>query len=297
MTRLASLLSLALLASAAPPGPAPAASPLAVVDDLGREVAVPAAARRIVSLAPNLTEIAFALGLGPRLVGVTDFCDFPPEAARVPRVGGVTAPSAERVLALEPDLVLATTAGNGRDEVLALARLGVPVVITDPRDLEGVARSFEVIARAAGVPEAGARLAAEFRRRLAGVRERVAGRPKLRTLVLVWPDPLIAAGPRSFLSRLVEAAGGANALEAGSTRWTAQYPTLGVESLLALAPEAIVLASHEGRAESALERLRAFRQVPAVRDGRVAAIDQAVLVRPGPRLVEAAEALARVLHP
>ncbi len=268
-----------------------------VPDDLGREVRLSAPARRIVSLAPNLTEIVFALGLGDRLVGVTDFCDYPPAARRVARVGGVTSPSAEQVVALAPDLVLATTAGNGREQVLGLASLGLRVVVTDPKDLESVAESFVLIARVAGVPEAGARMAAAFRDRLEAVRRAVAGQPRPRTLLLVWPDPLIAAGPRTFPSRLLDAAGGTNALAgARDAVLAAAYPTIGLESLLAIAPDAIVLAAHQGTTLETLARLSRYGDVPAIRDGRLAAIDQAILVRPGPRLADAAEQLARALH-
>jgi iron complex transport system substrate-binding protein len=268
-----------------------------LVDDLGREVSLPDAPRRIVSLAPNLTEIVFAVGAGDRLVGVTDFCDYPAETARIARVGGVTSPSAERVLALRPDLVLATTAGNGPEEVRSLARLGLPVVVSAPRDLDGVARSFELVARAAGVPDRGVALASEFRGRIEAVRRRVSGRPRPRTLILVWPDPIVAAGPSSFVASLLGVAGGTNALSDGVSRLTGQYPTLGIESVLALAPEVIVLASFRGTTVEALARLARYPQLPAVRDGRLAAIDQELLIRPGPRLALAAEALARVLHP
>jgi iron complex transport system substrate-binding protein len=281
---------LALLPGAAAPA---AASAVVVVDALGREVRFSAPARRIVSLAPNLTEIVFALGLGDRLVGVTDFCDYPPAARQVARVGGITGPSAEQIVALAPDLVLATTAGNGKEQVLGLARLGLRVVVTDPKDLASVADSFVLVARAAGVPEAGARVAAEFRRRLDAVRRAVAGLPRPRTLLLVWPDPLIAAGPRTFPSRLLEAAGGTNAL---AVEWSAAYPTIGLESLLAIAPDAIVLAAHQGTTLEALARLSRYGDVPAIRDGRLAVIDQAILARPGPRLADAAEQLTRLLH-
>lgn len=292
------LVSLLLLGVGTPPVVLGATATRVVVDDLGRAVALPDAPRRIVSLAPNLTETLFALDLGDRLVGVTDFCDYPEAATRLPRVGGVARPSVERVLALRPDLVLATTVGNGEDETLALARLGLAVVVSAPRDMAGVARSFELAGEAAGVPQRGLALAREFRGRIEAVRARVAGRPRPRTLVLVWPDPLVAAGPASFVASLLAVAGGTNVLaDAGALRLTGQYPTLGVESLLALAPEAIVLAGYPGRTEEGLARLARFDRLPAVRAGRLAAIDQQLLVRPGPRLAAAAEALAKVLHP
>lgn len=294
MTIVAALVGLPAGLRAASPPPADRV----VVDDLGREVRLAAAPRRIVSLAPNLTETLFALGLGDRLVGVTDFCDYPPAAMRLARVGGVASPSVERILALRPDLVLATTVGNGRDAVLGLAALGLPVVVTDPHDLDGVARSFELAGLAAGAPEEGVTLARQFRDRVEAVRRRVEGRARPRTLVLVWPDPLVAAGPSSFVASLLRVAGGTNALggEAAS-RLTGQYPTLGVESVLALAPEVIVLAGSPGTTVEALSRLRRYREIPAVREGRLVAIDQELLARPGPRLAAAAEALAEVLHP
>ncbi|HWP34511.1 MAG TPA: helical backbone metal receptor, partial [Thermodesulfobacteriota bacterium] len=287
--------ALLLLAGSALPA---TAAPLVLTDHLRREVRLAGPPARIVSLAPNLTEIVFALGLGDRLVGVTDFCDYPPDVQRIPRVGGVATPSLERVVAARPDLVLATTAGNDRERVLALARLGVPVLVTDPRDLAAVADSFVLIARAAGAPEAGERLAADFRARLDALRQRLAGVAPVRTLLLVWSDPLVAAGPGAFLSNLLEVAGATNVLAGteGIGR-AAAYPAIGLETVLTLAPEAIVLVTQAGASGDALARLRRYREIPAVRDGRLVTLEQAAAVRPGPRLPDAAAALARALHP
>jgi len=252
----------------------------------------PPAPRRIVALAPNLTEIVFALGAGDRLVGVSARSDFPPAAARLPVVGGLV-PDLERVVALRPDLVLATTEGNALATVEALGRRGIPVLTTAAPDLAGVIDSIRRIGARIGAAAAGERLAASLEARRAAVlrRRRKAGPPPSAVL-LVWPSPPQAAGKGTFAGDLLETAGATNCI--GRRGWPSISPEFLVE-----APCRVVV--YPAEKDTAATYARAFRegplaQMPAVRAGRTIGIDGDELARPGPRAFDALEKLAEALE-
>lgn len=272
--------------------PAASESRRVVRDGTGREVRVPLAPRRIVSLAPSMTEIAFALGAGDRLVGVDRYSDWPPAALKVPRVGGELAPSLERLVALKPDVVLAATSANRQETVDELARLGVAVYVSRGDQLEDVFQDITGIGAALGREDAAHALVAGLKARLAAVRARVAGRPRPRTAIIVWAEPLVVVGPRSHVAELLDAAGGANIAHDANRA----FPTYSLERLIARAPEVLIVGSHKdgGPTLGPIERLKTL---PAVREGRTHAIDGDLLFRPGPRLAEGAERLAALLHP
>lgn len=246
-------------------------------------------AQRVVSLAASSTEIVFALGGGALLVGVDQFSDFPAEARALPRVGSELQPSVERILALRPDVALLATTANSGALAAELERLGVRVVVSRADTLDDVYADIARIAAAVGRDPAP--LLTRLRARVAAVGQRVAARPRPKTLVVVWTDPLSVAGGRSFVDDAIAAAGGLD-VAADSPL---PYPQYSIERLLARAPDVIVVGSH-GDAPS-LAPLLAHPSLPAVRDRRVYRIDQDLLFRPGPRLVDGIEALARVLHP
>jgi iron complex transport system substrate-binding protein len=266
-----------------------------VVDETGRRVTLPAEVRRMVSLAPNLTETIYALGAGDRLAGVTDYCDYPPEAQKKPRVGGPRNPSLEAIVALKPDVVLATTALNRLETVEALARLGVVVYATDPRTVAGVLESIARLADLIGASQEGQILVSNLRARLESLQERLAGRPVKRVLFIVWEDPLITIGPHTFLADALRYAGARSVVE---TRQ--DWPRLSFEEVIRLKPDYLVFAgSHGETGEREFVDLRTrpgWRELAAVRARRFAIISDAVN-RPAPRLVDAIEELARQLHP
>jgi iron complex transport system substrate-binding protein len=266
-----------------------------VVDETGRRVTLPAEVRRMVSLAPNLTETIYALGAGDRLAGVTDYCDYPPEAQKKPRVGGPRNPSLEAIVALKPDVVLATTALNRLETVEALARLGVVVYATDPRTVAGVLESIARLADLIGASQEGQILVSNLRARLESLQERLAGRPVKRVLFIVWEDPLITIGPHTFLADALRYAGARSVVE---TRQ--DWPRLSFEEVIRLQPDYLVFAgSHGETGEREFTDLRTrpgWRELAAVRARRFAIISDAVN-RPAPRLVDAIEELARQLHP
>lgn len=273
---------------------APAAA-AGVRDMTGRAVGVPPAVRRIVSLAPSLTEILFALGAGDLTVGVTDFCDYPPAAGAKPKVGTVLAPNPEVVLTLHPDLVLATTEGNRQETILLLERLGLPVFVVRPEGLDGVYASIQAVGRLLGRPTRARALVEVMRSRVRWVAEQVARRPRVRVLYVLWPDPLITAGRGSVIDDLVRLAGGENV----AGRIALRYPRLGLEEVLRVDPEVILLAGMGARPlrPEAVQGWEGWQVLRAVRAGRVQSLDGDLLHRSGPRIVEGLEAMARALHP
>lgn len=276
-------------------GTADPAHPAGVVDMLGRPVSLPDRSLRLVSLAPSLTETVFALDRGDWLVGVTDFCDYPPMARSKPRIGGPTAPDLERIVQLRPDLVLATAEGNPRDAVAHLARLKIPVFAVKPEGYAGILASIDVLGRVLRAEAAAAALTQDIQARVAAIRRAVSGRPRPRVLYLVWTDPLIAAGPASFIHDLIEMAGGENVVRERSV----PYPRMSWEEVVGFAPEVILVASHRDGSERPPigEGWSAWQSVPAVRSGRIVAVPGDTIHRPGPRVVEGVERLARAIHP
>lgn len=274
------------------PAPTGAQTPSAAIhvvrDAVNREVRVPASPKRIVSLAPAITEILFAVGAGDRVVGVTRYCNFPEAAAVLPRVGGFADPDVERVAQLAPDLVIATADTVGRDRFDALVALGIPVYATDAADFAGVAASIRAVASVAGNAEAGDVLAKAFEARFSAVAEKVKGRPRTRVLFLFQANPAIAAGKGTFLDELVRLAGGDNVAVTAPTA----YPRLGLEGIIALAPERILTTMPE-----TAETLRASLAKSPIPAERITPVEADLVERPGPRLVDGLERVAAILHP
>ncbi len=274
------LLALLLLVScAAPPPSSTSAAPPA----------------RIVSLTPALTEILFALELGDRVVGVTEYCDRPPEARSRPKVGGYVNPSVEAVLALKPDLVVVSPGPGNRDAVQAMGRAGLEIAVVPAETLPESLAAIESVASAAGAPERGRSLVAAIRDRLEAVSRRVEGRPRVRVLFSVQVDPtIIAAGRGTLPSQIMEAAGGENVVEAE------RYPQLGIESVISLAPEVVLqsrmdMAQGDGSAER--EAWMRWKALPAIAAGRLVILPDDAALRPGPRVADAVEQISAILHP
>ena len=271
-----------------------AALALTTTDQTGRRLVLPAPPARIISLVPSVTEILFTIGAQDRLVGVTDFCDYPAEARRKPSVGGMLAPSLETMVALKPDLVVATTSGNRHETFDQLARLKIPVYVVNPITVEDVLDLLSRLGRLADRGEAADRAVAALRERIQAVSARVAGRPRPRVLYVLWPDPLIVPAHDALVSELIALAGGDSVTADGGQG----YPRYSMEAALARNPEVIILASH-GSERSPLVRSKweRFSQVPAVAAGRLHTMDGNLMHRYGPRMVDGLEKLARLVHP
>jgi len=285
----------ALAGQASPPL---AAAPVQreLTDEIGREVQIPQEVDRVVSLAPNLTEIVFALGDGNHLAGDTDFCDYPPEAVQKPHVGGPVNPSLEKIATLMPDLVLATKSINRRETVNALDHIGLPVYVTeDPHSVEEMIASVEHLGSALGIEKSAAVIAEDLRGRLSDLDHHLAGVAPRRVLFVVWTDPLISVGRDTFIADALRRAGGRSVVET-----KAEWPHVSLEEIVRLQPEFLVFASaHAGDTQHDIEALRSrpgWKSLEAIQQSNVVVVSDAIN-RPAPRMVAAIEHLARALHP
>lgn len=271
--------------------------PITLRDDLGRPVTLPQPPQRIISLAPSNTEILYALGLGGRVVGVDRFSDYPPEVREKPKVGGMVDPDYERILSLRPDLVL-TTGGVQRAVVERLETLGIRVFALHPQTVEGVLDSILTVARLAGVTRKGWEVVGALRRRIRAITlktERIPLSRRPTVFWIIWPEPLMTAGPRTFIHSLITLAGGRNI--AGDIAGPRDYPLYSMEELVARDPDVIIATTDAHGAVGNLAAKPGWRSLRAVRSGRVYFVDPDLVHRPGPRLVDGLEAIARLLHP
>jgi iron complex transport system substrate-binding protein len=267
-----------------------------IVDETGRTVRVPLSVGRIVSLAPSLTETVYALGLQDRLVGDTDYCDYPPEAQKKTKVGGIINPNLEEIAALRPDVVLVTKNINRLETVRALDTLGIPTYAAgEPQTVDGIISSTEKLADVLGVADAGKNLGEDMERRLAALQEKIKSSTPRRVLFIVWTEPLISAGKNTFIVDALRRAGAISIVDS-----TKDWPQTNLEEVVRLQPDYLVFAnSHSDDAMKDFEALAnrpGWRILDAVRNRRVAVISDAVN-RPAPRIVSAIEELARQLHP
>ncbi len=257
--------------------------------------------RRIISLVPALTEMLYAIGAGPSVVAVSSFDAFPPEVKSLPRVGALLDPDTERILSMRPDLVLVY--GSQKDLKAQLSRAGINVFEYRHGDLKLVTATMRRLGRATGHAVGANRAADDLERRLAEVRERVSGRPRVRTLLVFGREPLslrnlYASGGVGFLHDLIELCGGINVFDE-IARESVQVST---EMLLTRSPD-VVLELRVGDAPDAEQRRRELepwyriQSVPAVRTGRLHILYGDHLVVPGPRVARAAGEIARTLHP
>lgn len=283
---------------AAPPAsPAPAQAPgfpLTITDDAGRTVRIDRPPERLLSLAPSNTEILYALGLEDRIVGTDSFSDFPEASRSKPKVGGIVDPDFEKMVSLRPDLAFAI--GGSTKIVAKLDELRIPVVVVNARTFDDVFRSLRLVAEATGVKERAEPVIARLERRRDAVVAKTAGLPEeKRPLVFyeVWPEPLRSAGPGSFIHDMIHLAGGRNVAAQANTAW----PEISVEAVVAADPELIITPFEKSVAELTGGLRKGWNHIAAVRDGKVRWVHQDIVSRPGPRLVEGLEAMARLIHP
>lgn len=283
------------VASASPP---PVAFPMTLTDDAGREVTLVAEPQRIVSLAPSNTEIVCAIDACERLVGVTDFDDYPAEVVEIDKVVTMAQVDVEAVVATEPDLVLA--AGNELTPsavIDQIADLGVPVLVLYPESLDEISADIQLVGMAVGRDDEAAALIEDMATRVDAVEEAVADLERPRTFyeVSVFEGTIYTAGESSFLASLIETAGGE------PITGDALSTSIELEELVAADPELILLgdATYDSTItpESVAQR-QGWEAMTAVGDGRVEVVtDDVVITRPGPRIIDGLEALARAIHP
>lgn len=257
------------------------------VDDRGRRIALAQPPARIVTLAPNLAEIAFAAGAGERIVGVSMFTDHPPAATRLPQISASGRTDFEAIVRLKADLALAWVSGNRPSDLERLERLGIPVFATEARRLEDIPRLVRTIGRLAGDPAEAERSAQAFEHSIAALRARYAGRRTVRVFYEIWHAPLMTIGGAHMISNVLAACGARNVFDLAPGFAFA----VSAEQLYAHDPDAVVVSTFAGDEASAAARWRDFARIDAVREGRVYVIDSSLANRMGPRLAEGAEAL------
>jgi iron complex transport system substrate-binding protein len=270
-----------------------------VTDDDGRRVTLARQPVRIVSVAPSNTEILFALGLGDRVVGVTTFCDYPAAAAAKPKIGGLR-PNLETIVAQQPDLVLGIR-GTPADVIAALEGQQIPVAILNPADFAGVLANLRTVGRLTGTSPAAERLAGEMDARWKAVEARartVNARPRvLYEIDASDPAAISAAGAGTFIDAMIAAAGGVNVLAALAPGQ--QYPRVGAEAVLGADPDLILLGDAPfGQTREVVAARPGWGALRAVQRGALVEIaDSNITSRPGPRLVDGLDLVAKAIHP
>jgi iron complex transport system substrate-binding protein len=269
----------------------PAAAQVGVRDDYGNDVRLRRPAARIVSLSPHLTELLYAAGAGPYMVGAVEFSDFPPEARSLPMVGSDARIDIEAVLALRPELVVAWPNAGSLRTVERLAQLGLPVFRSEPRELDDVARTLQRLGRLAGTSAQAGSAAAAFRARAAALEKRYAAQRKVRVFYQIWDRPLLTVNGDHIISKVIRLCGGENVF-AGLPLLV---PEVDREAVLRANPEAIVAS---GSNDAQPQWLEAWRQLPglaAAAQGQLYAIPPDLIQRQTPRILDGADRLCGML--
>lgn len=268
------------------------AAPVSVVDDTGHTVTLAAPAKRIVSLAPHITELLYAAGAGDRVVATVEHSDYPEAATKLPRVGGYSRIDLEAVAAAKPDLVIAWQSGNAVAHLDKLKSLGLPLFLSQPNRIEDVATSLEKLGQLAGTAPAAEAAAGQFRRQLADLDKRYRQRPKVRVFYQVWKQPLLTVGGHQIISDVIRLCGGENVFANLDT----MAPTVSVEAVLAANPEAIVASGMGEERPDWLDDWKRWTRVTAVARGNLFFIPPALIQRHTPRLLQGAERLCEQLE-
>ncbi len=276
--------------SGAPATPAAPSFPVTVTDDAGRTVTVPAEPERIVSLAPANTEILAALGLEDRLVGVTTYDDYPPSVTDLPKMGDFVNPNIEAIGAATPDLIVATT-GVQADTLKTLEELGAVVIAIDPTTLDGLYRDITMLGEATGVAEEADALVTSMKGEIVEIVDAISGAEPVRAFVEIGQDPLFTVGTGTLIDDMLRAAGGENVVGQPG------YVAYSLEQLVKDDPEVYFATKGTMSDPSDLGRRAGFDTLAAVKAKRVHVLEDNLVTRPGPRIVEGIRDMAEALHP
>ena len=289
------LLSAALLLCLSCASPPPAGN---VVDDLDRTINIDEIPQRIISLAPSNTEILFALGLGDRMVGVTEYCNFPEAAIAKPKVGGFSTVDIEKVVSLEPDLVLATQI-HSKTAIPALEKLGITALALAPGSLDEVINDISLVGKITGQDKQASQLVDSLRTRIEAIASRtqnLAPGQRPRVLYLTWHDPLITAGTETLVDDIISKAGGQNIAYDISG-----HKAIALETVIHRDPQVIIASIGMGTGEDLpwqyAKNEPRLKNTEALLNDRVYKIDGDLAHRAGPRIVNALEQMAQFIHP
>ncbi len=265
------------------------------IDEIGREVKIPNSPKRIISLAPSITEILFALDINEEIVGITSFCDYPEAALSKPKIGGFVNPSIEKIVSLKPDLVIGIGEGNRRETIYRLGNLGLSVYCVNPKGFDGVMRTIQNIGEIVGRQDESEKII----RNMFGKMERIVTltKPLPRPLVFfqVGYDPIVTVGRGTLGNDLIRLAGGRSISENESMN----YPLYSIETIISKAPEIIILSSM-GRKRNYLNLVKKWQNwktIPAVKRKAIYVVNSNLVDRPTPRIIEGLEAMVRMINP
>lgn len=277
----------------------PQSQPGTFTDDLGREISIEGIPQRIISLAPSNTEILFALGLGDRVVGVTEFCNHPEAAIAKPKIGGFSTVDIERIVALEPDLILASSVHETK-AIPRLEQLSLTVVALAPKTLDRVLANIVLVGEVTGRSQEATHLVTSLRKRIKAITDKTDSLPESqspRVFYVLWHEPLMTVGSEARIHELIVKAGGINIAQ----DLTGDYPTISLEAVILANPQVIIAGSGHGTGEDSTFQFAKTEPIledtNARHNNRVYKIDADLPSRPGPRIVDALEELARLIHP
>lgn len=264
-------------------------------DEVGRNVRVPDPPRRIIPLAPSITEILFALGLQEEIVGVTNFCDYPEAALKKPKIGGFVNPSIEKIVSLKPDLIIATRDGNWGETIHRLNDLGLSVYWVNSKGFGGVIKTIENIGEITGKREGSIRIINYMMKKKAHLLSLTKSLPKPKVFFQMGVDPMITVGRETLTDDLIRLAGGRSISENESIN----YPPYSIETVIFKAPEIIIMSSMESKKDylKLVKMWQHWKSIPAVKRNAIYVIESNLVDRPTPRIVEGLEAMVRMIHP
>jgi iron complex transport system substrate-binding protein len=267
--------------------------PVTIQDSMGREVTIEKEPEKIVSLAPAVTEILYRLNLGDKIVGVTDYCDYPEDALQKPKVGGFKNPNMEVVIDLEPDLVL-TSAGIQEDLLHQLDNVGIVCVSLSADNIEEVLENIELAGKVTGKSERASNVVADLQQRIVNLDEKI-NQAATKPVVFfeIWDDPLMSAGPGSFINDLIVRCGAIN--PAGDAK--DEYPQFNIEVLLEKNPDIYIINSHARVLPDNIKKRDGYESLKAIQNNKVYIINDDLVSRSGPRIVDGFEEMAKIIHP
>ena len=266
--------------------------PLTVTDSLGRKVVLERAPQKLVSLSPAVTEILFAIGAGEQVIGVSEYCDYPEEALEKPKMGDFMNPNFEVILEAEPDIIF-VAAGVQEDFINRFTELGIAVITLDAEDIEQVLTNIKLAGAITDHQQEANLLVEELEERIEAVRTKVFVSSKMPTVFFeVWDDPLMTAGPGTFIHDLIELAGGKNIAD----DLPEQFAEFSKELLLERNPDIYLINNHAHTPEDVKTR-PGYAQLKAVQSDMIYAIEDDLVTLPGPRIVDGLEQMAQIIHP
>jgi len=264
-------------------------------DALGREIEMESNPKRIIPLAPSLTEILYYLGLGDYVVGVPDFSYYPPEALEKPRIGSYVDPNIEKILSLSPDLIIVTKDGNLPGPVYLLEQANIPVYVVNPRSIKDVISTIDEIGGLCGVSEKASQLVDELNKRLESIKTAVVSGQRPMVFLQINISPIMTVNKNTIHNDIINLAGGINM----TTDEPMTYPRISIEEVINKKPDIILISSMERGGEFEKERKEWMKwtSIPAVKNKRIYLIDSDLIDRPSQRIIDGLEAMARLIHP